>query len=230
MRASIEKMRANRVLLLALALVATGCVHAVQPALDLPEGPLMPSREAPPLVRVGEPVGLKLAGRAMSLVDHDGSLGRRDCTGLVETVFGETGLRVPVADVDGNSVAREYVGFQREGRLELDHPLPGDLAFFHDTWDRNRNGKLDDPLTHVAIVTEVDIDGTMTLVHFGSHGVASFHMNLYDLHLSHDAAGRRVNDRLRVQKRRDPPHTPYLASELFTAFGRPLEQTAVAGR
>ena len=225
-------MATNRVLLLSLlALVATGCVHAARPALDLPEGPLMPSREAPPLVRVGEPVGLRLAERATSLVDHDGSLARRDCSGLVEAVYGEAGLHLPSAeDLDGNSVAREYVGFEREGGLELDHPLPGDVAFFHDTWDRNRNGKLDDPLTHVAIVTEVDIDGTLTLVHFGSHGVASFRMNLYDLHLSHDAAGRRVNDRLRVQKRRDPPHTPYLASELFTAFGRTPERTTLAGR
>lgn len=215
---------------LALLLLASGCVHAL-PAVEGPDGPMQPSREAPPLVRVGEPVGLQLADRATRLVDHDGSLLRRDCSGLIETLFLQQGLALPTAEVAGNAVAREFEGFKREGALVQQHPLPGDLAFFDDTYDRNHNGRLDDPLTHVALVTEVDLEGTLTLVHFGSHGVTSFRMNLAQLHAPRDGRGRRINDRLRVQTRRDPPRTHYLASELFVAFGRAAEPTpALANR
>lgn len=187
---------------------------------------MQPSREAPPLVRVGEPVGLHLADRANRLVDHDGTLLRRDCSGLVETLFLQQGLALPTAELAGNAVAREFAGFKRDGALVLDHPLPGDLAFFDDTYDRNHNGRVDDPLTHVALVTEVDVDGTVTLVHFGSHGVTTFRMNLAQSHAARDSRGRRINDRLRVQTRRDPPRTHYLASELFVAFGRTSEPPA----
>lgn len=216
--------------LLGLALVAVGCVHA-RPAEPGP-GPLLPEAEAPPVVRVGDPVGLHLADRAERYLEHDRGLVRRDCSGLVETVFTEVGVTLPFDDgIRSNAVAREYRGFERERALVTDHPLPGDLAFFHDTYDRNHNGRLDDPLTHVAMVTEVGDDGTLTLVHFGSHGVASFKMNLEHPAEASDPFGRRINDRLRVQKRRDPPHTPYLASELFIAFGRPPDRpAAVANR
>jgi hypothetical protein len=212
------------------ALLCAGCVHA-RPSLEGLDGPLQPFREAPPLVRIGEPVGLHLAERATRLVDHDGSLLRRDCSGLVETLFRQEGLALPTAELTGNAVAREFAGFRRDGALVLDHPLPGDLAFFDDTYDRNHNGRVDDPLTHVAMVSEVDVDGTVTLVHFGSHGVSTFRMNLSQVHAPRDGRGRRINDRLRVQKRRDSPQTRYLASELFVAFGRPGEPTpALASR
>lgn len=216
---------------LALALLAVGCVHA-RPAPFAGEGPVQLSAEAPPLVRVGDPVGLHLADRAERFVDHDRGLLRRDCSGLVETIFSDVGLTLPTDEqLAANAVAREYMGFERDGALVLDHPLPGDLAFFHDTYDRNHNGRLDDPLTHVAMVTEVDEDGTVTLVHFGSHGVATFKMNLGRPLTAHDGQGRRINDHLRVHKRRDPPHTPYLASELFIAFGRaPAQPAALAHR
>ena len=38
----------------------------------------------------------------------------------------------------------------------VESPRPGDLAFFHDTYDRNRDGRANDPYTHVALVEAVD--------------------------------------------------------------------------
>src|SRR4051812_14954232 len=112
-----------RVLVGVIALAAVGCAHAPRPSpLDELEGPLQPGN-GPPLVRVGEPLGLRVAVRAEGLVDRDGSLVRRDCSGLVETIFGDMGLRLPVADdVASNAVAREYEGFSREDALVIDHP------------------------------------------------------------------------------------------------------------
>ena len=212
-----------------LALLAAGlagCAHpALRPAvLDLREpevivGPV-------PLVRVGDPVGLRIANRAEQLAAGDGSLVRKDCSGLVETVFQDLHLPLPELDVPGNSVLREFRGFQAQGSLLRERPLPGDLAFFDDTWDRNRNGKVDDPLTHVAIVTQLDEDGTATLVHFGGKGLAHFKMNLAQAHLSF-RRGKRLNDRLRWQGKRDPAGTLYLASELLAGLGRPLPPTGL---
>ena len=221
-------------LLLWVALAATGCVHASRSARMLgAAGPLVPERGAPPLVRVGDPVGLRLANRAEHLLHQGGSLVRRDCSGLVETVFADVGLALPTADhVRGGGVAHEYAGFRRDGALHRDRALPGDLAFFHDTYDRNRDGRVDDPLTHVAVVTRVGLDGSVELVHFGSHGLARLRMDLSAPHVHRDRRGHTLNDWLRVRHRHDPPHTSYLSSELFVAFGRapdaPADRTVPA--
>ena len=53
---------------------------------------------------------------------------------------------------------------QAEDALGRGHRL------FRDTYDRNRNRRRDDDLTHVAIVESVASDGTITLVHKGGEG------------------------------------------------------------
>jgi len=204
---------------LVLALVASGCVHA-RAGLSAPDSEPRSDATSRP-----EPVGVRIADRALGYIGNSGELSRQDCSGLVETVFEDLGLRLPVADdVTGNAVTREYVALRREKALHRHHPRPGDLAFFHDTYDRNRNGRLDDPLTHVAIVARVADDDTLTLVHYGSHGVATFHMNLIEPSTHRNAQGRELNDNLRIRRRGDPKRTRYLASELFVAFGRPPER------
>jgi hypothetical protein len=209
--------------MLTLSTLGLGCLHAPArtgtPRFDEPE--VIPG--GVPLVRVGDPIGLRIADRAEELAAGHGSLLRNDCSGLVETVFRDLHLRLPELDVPGNSVLREYRGFQTEGALRRERPLPGDLAFFDDTWDRNRNGKIDDPLTHVALVTELGDDGTATLVHYGGKGLAHFKMNLTEIHVP-TRHGKRLNDRLRWQQKHDPPGTLYLASELLVGLGRPAFQ------
>jgi hypothetical protein len=92
-------------------------------------------------------------------------------------------------------------------------PQPGDLAFFHDTHDRNHNGRLDDPFTHVALVEKVE--GTqVTLIHRGGQGVARLRLDLRHRHSA------RLNSWLRVKRSDDPPGTRYLAGELLTGFAR----------
>ena len=224
-------MRLPVALSLTTLLLASACVPRVALVPGGPAGPVAGSGPlAVPLVRVGDPVGLRIAERAEALLTSDGRLLRKDCSGLVETVYRDLGLPLPELEVPGNSVAREFRGFQAQGALAHERPLPGDLAFFDDTYDRNRNGRVDDPLTHVAIVTALDLDGTATLVHYGSKGLAHFKMNLERTHagLEH---GTRFNDRLRWQKKRDPPGTRYLAAELFAGLGRPPEPpTSLAAR
>jgi hypothetical protein len=97
----------------------------------------------------------------------------------------------------------------------VDAPLPGDAAFFHDTYDRNRDRRANDRFTHVGLVEKVD--GTaIVLIHRSVHGVERLRM---DLARPDDPD---ANDRLRFQRRGDAPGTRYLAGELFAAFGELL--------
>src|SRR5436305_623048 len=43
-------------------------------------------------------------------------------------------------------------------------PAVGDIAFFHDTYDANRDGVRNDPITHAAVVADVQPDGTIVLI------------------------------------------------------------------
>jgi len=98
-------------------------------------------------------------------------------------------------------------------------PAVGDLAFFDNTYDRNRDGRLNDDLTHVGIVIAVDSDGTITLAHGGtSSGRSELKMNLRfpNDHRGPDGAVR--NDYLRRRRSSDSSRTPHLAGEMWRGF------------
>jgi probable lipoprotein NlpC len=139
-------------------------------------------------------------------------VGRRlktDCSGFVLRVMREA--RVPVRL--GTAPSRSESLFRASRVVEA--PRPGDLAFFHDTYDRNHDRRANDRFTHVGLVEEVD--GTaLVLVHRAVHGVERLRM---DLARPDDPD---ANDRLRFQRRSDAPGTRYLAGELFAAFGELL--------
>ena len=91
---------------------------------------------------------------------------RYDCSGFVEAAYAAGG--VPLAGASKTL-------FETAKKKRLLHnrkrPQPGDIAFFDNTFDRNKNGRRDDKITHVAIVEKVDGDGLITLVHLGSRGI-----------------------------------------------------------
>ncbi len=137
---------------------------------------------------------------------------RGDCSAFVRRVYADAGLALsPVA---GSSASH---GLYR-ALARVRRPRPGDLAFFHDTYDRNRDGRRDDRFTHVALVEAVD-GPRVTLIHRGSHGIARFRMNLARRH------DRAENDPVRKRTAADAPGTRTLAGELFagyaSALGRP---------
>jgi hypothetical protein len=99
-------------------------------------------------------------------------------------------------------------------------PLPGDIVYFHDTYDRNRNRRFDDPFTHVGLVESVDGEGTVTFLHAAGHVVKREKMNLRHPHDTRDAAGNPINHTLRFRTRWEKKEDPRLASELFAGYGR----------
>jgi len=176
-----------------------------------------PAPEEPPrqLARRHAAEGAEMARAAAYFVDrhplrHGGVTYRYDCSGLVEAASARAGQPLH-GNTAGLWLQAEAAGLDHERK----RPSAGDLVFFDDTHDRNGNGKLDDDLTHVAIVERVDDDGTMTLVHKGSQGVVRISMNLERPHDKTDASGKVLNSPLRVKSSRDPRGTVYLAGELW---------------
>ena len=96
------------------------------------------------------PTGSDIAKAAKWFADHQPQLTRNDCSGLMEAVLSRAGL--PMA----GSTRSFWEWALDEHRVHKRRvPLPGDLVFFDRTWDRNGNGRTDDELTHIAVVTAV---------------------------------------------------------------------------
>ncbi len=166
-------------------------------------------------------------GQGLRAFDVQGERYSADCSGFVQAVYAGNGLPfrerlVGLPASEGGATASIYRLIQGSGELYHDPRLvlPGDLIFWDDTYDRNRNGRLDDPLTHVAIAERVDADGTVHYLHRGSRGVTVGYLNLTRPEQYRDETGKPVNSGIRQRRSGDPPGTRYLASQLFVAFGR----------
>lgn len=171
-----------------------------------------------------------LVGKSRIVVD-----GRRypnDCTGLIAAVLDHVGMEaLEHARPGDNAVTAIYRYAQRHGRIfEGGHPLPGDLVFFRQTYDQNRDGRTNDGLTHIGIVDDVEADGTVVVIHRVSRGVVRYRMNLANPDVRKDpASGRVLNDYLRNS---GPGRRELLTGQLFAAFATvlPSPVTNVAQR
>ncbi len=144
-----------------------------------------------------------------------------DCTGLVRLAYESAGIRLmDGAGVRGdNGVTAIYRKARSRGALHRGRPKPGDLVFFRETYDRNRDGRRNDGLTHVGVVERVEASGQVTIIHRGGKGVARTRMDLRHPKL-HRArrGGAVVNDYLRQASRK---HRAYVTGELFAGYASP---------
>jgi hypothetical protein len=173
----------------------------------------------------------RLAVRGASLLGHSSGFragGERynaDCTGFVQAVYALEG--VPLRDLmraaapgERSGVAAAYRAMEAYGVIfggGGEWPAPGDLVFWHDTYDRNRNGKADDRFTHIGIVEYV-VDGTVVFLHRGGKAVARGAMTPGRPH-ERTAGGVTVNSPIRARNPR-LAGVPALAGALFAGYGR----------
>lgn len=175
-------------------------------------------------------LGAALARSAMAMVGKDkpavgGKEFRRDCSGLIMAIYAGAGCYAGKSTVGSGGTAFLYERCKAEGRLfrKSRDPEPGDLVFFDNTYDRNRNKKCDDWLSHVGIVVAVDEDGTVTFVHWGKGGAKESRMNLKHPGIARSDSGKEWNNEVRPRSRKDRGCVRHLASDLFRGFCR-LEQ------
>jgi probable lipoprotein NlpC len=173
-------------------------------------------------------------GRAPFLVG--GERFNPDCSGFVEAVYAAEGIPLRrlaqrAAPGESSGVAALWAAAGRYGERWRggEWPAPGDLIFFDDTWDRNGNGALDDPFTHLGLVEWIDAQGTVTFLHRAGAGVVRGHLTLERPRTMRTADGAELNAPLRVRVSRDD-RAPALAGELFVGFGRIEPARALAAR
>jgi len=172
---------------------------------------------------------------ARSLLGHTRvKFGRRaypnDCTGLVRAIYEQLGINLFQEAQRGDSGVQAIHRFVRlHGQIFMEGPpLPGDLVFFRETYDRNRDGKPNDGLTHIGLVESVADDGTVMVIHRVKRGVVRYHMNLQRPGIHTDPkSGRTLNDYLRFARR---GQRSVLTGELFVEFGSLLKPALAARR
>ncbi|WP_341868193.1 CHAP domain-containing protein [Corallococcus sicarius] len=170
-----------------------------------------PSKQARGIVaRAAQLVGARKLDRSVP----------NDCSGLVRLAYLQAGIDLVAHGflAGENAVTGIFRRAQAAGAVHRLKPRPGDLAFFRETYDRNRDGKRNDGMTHVAVVERVDPDGTVTFIHRGGKGVARSHMNLAFPTVHRQAKGALLNDYIRPASK---GLRAYLAGELFVAFASP---------
>ena len=153
------------------------------------------------------------------------SNGRRiayDCAGVTRAVFLAHGIDLYAGepgDPDANGVRIIHAHIRQWGTFHQGPIVhPGDLVFFNNTWDFNRDGKVNDPLTHVGIVERLEPNGTIIFISRVADAIERYHMNLSLPHVHKTSDGRILNDYLRRRDAADPSNTGYLAGELFAQF------------
>jgi hypothetical protein len=158
----------------------------------------------------------KEAGRMVgkSRLKVSGERFRYDCSGFVMAAHAAAGRPVEGSSAMLFDLAKSTGTLHKRKRPHL-----GDVVFFDNTFDKNKNGRRDDKLTHVALVESLDEEGTATLVHLGSKGIVRMKMNLrHPKDHKHPESGAKANDFLRRRSGKKDKGG-LLTGELFKAFG-----------
>lgn len=152
-----------------------------------------------------------------------------DCTGLVRGAYSQLGVDLMSAgQPQDNGVTAIWRFTAQHGRLyDGGRPVAGDLVFFRETYDLNRDGAVNDGLTHIGLVDDVEGDGTVIVIHRVARGVVRYRMNLTNPSQAKDATGKVINDGLRLPGAGSPQR---LTGELFVSFGTLLPNERVAAR
>jgi hypothetical protein len=141
-----------------------------------------------------------------------------DCTGTVLAAYYAAGLdlRPYFKQHTGNGVTRLHkIGREQRLLSAGGAPEPGDVVFWDNTYDRNRNGRFDDPLTHAGVIVDVGPRGQLEYVHYNyARGVVVEQLNLRRPD-THRAGNELINSPMRLKSDRHMRPDQWLASHLF---------------
>ncbi len=144
-----------------------------------------------------------------------------DCSGFLSYLFARQNISLIDSSLARGERNMTKIIYKTMHSRKLTHkrkiPKVGDLVFFHNTFDRNRDRRENDPFTHIGIVERIDGGGTMQFIHYINprFGVRRDKMNL--LH----PRDRTKNSYIRSRRRYPSPTGKYLTGELFAGFASP---------
>lgn len=147
-----------------------------------------------------------------------------DCIGFINYVYYRAGFDLVKAYGNGRGgVSSLYDGLRKHHFIyDAKTAAPGDLIFFDNTYDINRNGTWDDPLSHIGIIVGTGKHNTLIYIHFASHGVEKDQINLYypNTHAFKQKDGTLyiINSYLRRNRGEGYEKRQYVASSFYRAF------------
>lgn len=148
--------------------------------------------------------------------------GVNDCSGFVKFVFAHFNVDIFNISTDSDSGTEIIYNYSKEnGKVFTENKTPkkGDFIFFDNSYDRNKDGKVNDKFTHIAIVTNTDSDGTVEYIHKSGSGINIQYMNLKDKENQYSEDKKRINSYLRKKTKNDFNNTPYLSGQMFKSYG-----------
>lgn len=155
---------------------------------------------------------------------------RYDCSGFVAACYYAGGLKlnkiVPSKNRSKNLAFSIYKSTKTvRWKNKKKKPIPGDLIFFDNTYDRNKNKKWDDRATHVGIVEKVFPDGRIYWIHLVRKGIVRYvsHLGRPKLYVKNKI---KFNDFLRRRPKADKNKGRYLSGNLFSSFASPIPKLA----
>jgi hypothetical protein len=207
-----------------LLVMLSGCAGT---SVERAGPPRTPARDC---CRAGRPVAKQgaIVRTAAGLVgaktiESNGQRIAYDCAGVARAIYMAHGIDLYEGGDRGtktNGVRLIYNHVRERGRIHQGPMVhPGDLVFFDNTWDYNRDGRANDPLTHVGIVERVEADGTIVFISRVADAIERYRMNLAQPHVHQTSDGRILNDYMRRKRWSDEKGTRYLTGELFASFG-----------
>lgn len=140
---------------------------------------------------------------------------KNDCSGFVNGVYAVMGRKIKYSYVrKGRSLSESLYLTLNNRHLVFREmpPRPADVVFFKNTLENSY-----DKITHVGLVEEVQADGTVVILHYGSGRVGRLKMNLRHPYDHKDDRGEIINDYLR--KRGSRQSREDLAGALYFMFG-----------
>ena len=191
----------------------------------------VPPQAAGPAAKQTEEIRRKLAEGGRYVLGKQELIirGKRfnmDCTGTVLAIYYYAGIDL-ARDFNrytGNGVTRLYKSLEANKLLyNTRYPITGDIIFWDNTYDRNEDGRWNDPLTHVGMVMNVSGNGEVEYVHLNyRRGIIIENMNLREpeIHQRMEKGQMRiVNSPMRMKRSGVAHPEDWLSGQLFKIFG-----------
>ena len=148
-----------------------------------------------------------------------------DCSGTIAAIYYYAGIDLQkyYPDYTGTGTERVYQILNDRKLIKKTWlPEPGDIIFWDNTFDLNKNNKDDDLLTHMGMVVSADKNGNITYIHYhNSLGIVYEVMNIRKKNTHREiVAGRSivVNSPMRM-KDGNRGNKPWLSGQLVNSFG-----------